>query len=561
MIASAKKVSSMSIPARHTLQVPHPQYYIGRPMEMDPCLALVQRVRDVKPTSVIQKAIARTLARFGIYSQTPNDRIEAAVKREVDDLIARASTDLSDLPAAREALDRGKAESSFPRQELRTIAAPLNGAGEKLWSWIKQHEQLERRVHWLVDPELTTREMDKLDPVADADQLFCYVRYKYRPELIYAAWPNSIERISQFEFSATFFHSTGKAEGIPAKRTEDTAIYYAYFHNWGANSWHGRKAIAGMNRIHGRYFIHNDGMKYVLLNGIFTVLDSFDYIGHVPLSEKERHGYFHAGIEMGRGMNIQNISHDYDEMYAWFQMLNKANAAFSAKKIRSWMAMEEQYDRDRNIPPFLTKFRRMAEHASMDDTYLSALGLQRPSKRQTAFVRGVMKTVAKLRSWLPNEPFIASLHNYGSYPEGVTVEDVGEKERSERMPSVCPFAVGGVLKPNKGYPENNKPLPGPEFAAQIQEMPTYTWEEVKKHDKEDDIWVVWGGHVYDMTPFAKEHPGGLKILLNGVGKDMTRAFEKAEHTPMTKVFALNFRIGYIESSVPKRTEPVSEQQN
>src|SRR5262249_30344625 len=163
----------------------------------------------------------------------------------------------------------------------------------------------------------------------------------------------------------TFFHSTGKAEGIPVKRTEDTALFYAYLFNWGKDSYHGRKAIEGMNRIHGRYFIHNDGMKYVLLNAAFTVLDGLALIGHRPLSDKERLGYFHAQIEMGKAMNIQDLSHSWDEMYAWFHGLNQMFAAYAPQKLRSWQAIEDGFDRRLDVPSWLSKFRKLAERAAM----------------------------------------------------------------------------------------------------------------------------------------------------------------------------------------------------
>jgi cytochrome b involved in lipid metabolism len=82
------------------------------------------------------------------------------------------------------------------------------------------------------------------------------------------------------------------------------------------------------------------------------------------------------------------------------------------------------------------------------------------------------------------------------------------------------------------------------------ELGTLTWEEVLKHRSEDDLWLVWGGHVYDVSSFARQHPGTLKVLLNGNGRDMSKAFEKAKHTALTKVFALNYRIGRIEDKEP-----------
>lgn len=52
----------------------------------------------------------------------------------------------------------------------------------------------------------------------------------------------------------------------------------------------------------------------------------------------------------------------------------------------------------------------------------------------------------------------------------------------------------------------------------------YTVEEVAAHSREDDCWTVYEGRVYDVTEYAKVHPGGRKIFL-GKGKDCTELFQ------------------------------------
>ena len=46
----------------------------------------------------------------------------------------------------------------------------------------------------------------------------------------------------------------------------------------------------------------------------------------------------------------------------------------------------------------------------------------------------------------------------------------------------------------------------------------YTAEKVAKHNTEDDCWTIYKGKIYDVTEYAKVHPGGRKIFL-GKGKD------------------------------------------
>ncbi|CAO2835549.1 unnamed protein product [Amaranthus hypochondriacus] len=51
-----------------------------------------------------------------------------------------------------------------------------------------------------------------------------------------------------------------------------------------------------------------------------------------------------------------------------------------------------------------------------------------------------------------------------------------------------------------------------------------TSEELKKHNKAGDLWISIQGKVYDVTNWAKEHPGGDIPLLALGGKDVTDAF-------------------------------------
>ena len=47
---------------------------------------------------------------------------------------------------------------------------------------------------------------------------------------------------------------------------------------------------------------------------------------------------------------------------------------------------------------------------------------------------------------------------------------------------------------------------------------TISMREVAKHNSADDCWLVIHGKVYDLTDFARTHPGGSKVIQECAGK-------------------------------------------
>lgn len=71
---------------------------------------------------------------------------------------------------------------------------------------------------------------------------------------------------------------------------------------------------------------------------------------------------------------------------------------------------------------------------------------------------------------------------------------------------------GGWLKESTEFQiENAKQAGG---GSQKQ----FTREEIEKHDKENDCWIVIDGKVYDATSVLDWHPGGKAAVLGHAGK-------------------------------------------
>ncbi|VVC95285.1 unnamed protein product [Leptidea sinapis] len=83
------------------------------------------------------------------------------------------------------------------------------------------------------------------------------------------------------------------------------------------------------------------------------------------------------------------------------------------------------------------------------------------------------------------------------------------------------FVLGSVLiaaavKEQLQKKENEEVLPLPKEKVVVAGekkpgLPTFTAEEVSKHDSKSSFWVTYKHGVYDVTPFLASHPGGEQI--------------------------------------------------
>ncbi|KAJ7209635.1 fumarate reductase [Mycena pura] len=105
-------------------------------------------------------------------------------------------------------------------------------------------------------------------------------------------------------------------------------------------------------------------------------------------------------------------------------------------------------------------------------------------------------------------------------------------------------AVAGQLgAPTKGTEPAKKEEPA---AAGRSGGKEFTMEEVAKHAKKDDIWVVVNGEVLNVTEFLPEHPGGEKAILLYAGRDATEEFNMLHDKKVIPRYAPNAVIGKLK---------------
>ena len=408
---------------------------------------------------------------------------------------------------------------------LPELAAAIDGALCRL-------EELTARADWLVRGT-SPDQLAALDPVADSDRIYHHLLRAFRAEARVVE-TLAINRIATWEALALFLRSTREAERNPVGRFFDTYGLFANYFEWGEASERGVRAVERMNQIHGRYYLPNEGMKYVLLNTAFTWLDGIDRIGHRALAPIEREGFFQAHIRLGRAMHIAELSGDQAEMYAWFRDINQRNAFHTPIKTQTFELFVKN-----SFGSAAAEHDEMltAARVGMDEHYRAALGYAEPSAREKRAVRAAISAVAERAESRPGAIFLRSLNRTPNRVETGAPSELGVSERSRYMPR-----VNGT--PNGGYPEAQLPLASASRAPEMR-LPVYAWDEVRRHAGGDSVWVVIDGEVFDVTGWLSEHPGGAERLLEWAGKDATHAFRAARHGSLTEVLRLNYRIGRV----------------
>jgi flavocytochrome c len=144
-----------------------------------------------------------------------------------------------------------------------------------------------------------------------------------------------------------------------------------------------------------------------------------------------------------------------------------------------------------------------------------------------------------------------SLHIDPSQPGKVSVEwgsgssGTGSTQAQQSQSSAAPvMSSSGDSKDAGKVSKPNKPS---EFKIPEKE---YTMEEVAKHNKKEDLWVVVKGVVMDVTNWLDEHPGGPQAIMNFMGRDATEEFEMLHDDEVIPKYAANQVIGRVKGQTP-----------
>jgi flavocytochrome c len=136
-----------------------------------------------------------------------------------------------------------------------------------------------------------------------------------------------------------------------------------------------------------------------------------------------------------------------------------------------------------------------------------------------------------------------SLHIDPANPGKVSVEWGGAgasgSGAGQAAATPAPAAAPGAEAPKPGDPSQFK-VPEKEFPM----------EEVAKHNKKEDLWIVVKGIVLDVTNWLDEHPGGANALFNFMGRDATEEFAMLHDDEVIPKYASHIVIGRVQGQTP-----------
>ncbi|KAI9806970.1 MAG: hypothetical protein M1833_002628 [Piccolia ochrophora] len=143
-----------------------------------------------------------------------------------------------------------------------------------------------------------------------------------------------------------------------------------------------------------------------------------------------------------------------------------------------------------------------------------------------------------------------SLHIDPSQPGKISVE-WNDQQGPTSQDQQSQQSAGPVLKDNNSDSKDpgqvSKPANPKDFKVPETE---YSMEEVAKHNKKEDLWIVVKGIVLDVTNWLDEHPGGPQALMNYMGRDATEEFEMLHDDEVIPKYASNVVIGRITGTSP-----------
>lgn len=180
------------------------------------------------------------------------------------------------------------------------------------------------------------------------------------------------------------------------------------------------------------------------------------------------------------------------------------------------------------------------------------------SQMQTALVNAAAITKSKNHSpitiSIPSPTLVMPPVSLNSSPTAVSTSDSAVLKKSASSNYInatninsSPAASSSSLSKAQPSPSSNLLLnPSPGSRDTNPEKNVFTWDEIKKHNGDNDCWVVVKDQVFDVTKFIPKHPAGLQAIAGHGGTDVSKQF--AHHSALAQRMFKRHQIGRLFTS-------------
>jgi hypothetical protein len=162
------------------------------------------------------------------------------------------------------------------------------------------------------------------------------------------------------------------------------------------------------------------------------------------------------------------------------------------------------------VRTYARDFTRLKKDFGIAFKYMTEAGCEAP-KEKNLFGR-VAQAICTFRYDIPHYADSCMSHIFGSCWDGFTDASAGPAKLPADAPKV-------------GNP--------------------YSMDEISKHNTKESTWVLINGVVCDVTQFKKEHPGGIDIIEQNAGTDVSGLWNTIHNPDAIKNIAPQVMIGYL----------------
>lgn len=120
----------------------------------------------------------------------------------------------------------------------------------------------------------------------------------------------------------------------------------------------------------------------------------------------------------------------------------------------------------------------------------------------------------------------------------VSVRPLEAYARNERIHEAQLSRSPGIESRRNDQPSNSLPLRA------------FLREEVALHNTPNDCWIILNGKVYDLTIFARSHPGGSAVIRAAAGTDASRTFTMSHSLDDPQTRLSQYCLGHVAKDSP-----------